>query len=225
MLKKLKAAGAAADAKDTSQAVLDSSRHIWLAGLGAFSRAQAEGTKMFEALVQQGQKLESKTRRVAADTAAAAHGAAKAKVDEVSKGVGGTWDKLEQVFEDRVARALSKLGVYTQNDVQRLAQRVDALSEAVNELIKASGGGAKTAGETAKKPARKPARKAAGTKPAARAKTMTAKARAGEETPDRRKRRRLPPDRMTPLRTGRRLRALRPVRRRDRRRCRGVSRG
>ena len=40
---------------------------------------------------------------------------------------GGTWDKLEQVFEDRVARALSKLGVYTQNDVQRLAARVDEL--------------------------------------------------------------------------------------------------
>ena len=63
---------------------------------------------------------------------------------------GGTWDKLEQVFEDRVARALSKLGVYTQNDVQRLAVRVDELAAAVNKLVKApaSGGGtnpAKTA--------------------------------------------------------------------------------
>ena len=52
---------------------------------------------------------------------------------------GGTWDKLEQVFEDRVARALSKLGVHTQSDVERLAERVDALSEAVNELVKATG--------------------------------------------------------------------------------------
>ena len=51
---------------------------------------------------------------------------------------GGTWDKLEQVFEDRVARALAKLGVYTQNDVQRLAERVDELSDSVNRLIKAS---------------------------------------------------------------------------------------
>ncbi len=34
---------------------------------------------------------------------------------------GGTWDKLEQVFEDRVARALSRLGVHTQSDVERLA--------------------------------------------------------------------------------------------------------
>jgi poly(hydroxyalkanoate) granule-associated protein len=144
MLKKAKAeatgkpAGEGKD-KDISQSVLDSSRQIWLAGLGAFSRAQAEGTKVFETLVKQGEALESKTRKAASDTAAMARGAATAKVREVQKGVGGTWDKLEQVFEDRVERALSKLGVYTQNDVVRLSQRVDALSDAVNELIKATG--------------------------------------------------------------------------------------
>ena len=71
---------------------------------------------------------------------------------------GGTWDKLEQVFEARVARALSKLGVHTQNDVQRLTERVDALSDAVNELIKATGakpkarGRAATGGKTKKTP-------------------------------------------------------------------------
>jgi poly(hydroxyalkanoate) granule-associated protein len=150
MLKKAKAGPAdqeTGEGKDMSQAVLDSSRHIWLAGLGAFSRAQAEGMKVFETLVKQGEVLESKTRRAAADTAAAAKGVAKAKVSEVKHGVGGTWDKLEQVFEDRVARALSKLGVHTQTDVQRLTERVNALSEAVNELIKSTGG----------KPGRRPA--------------------------------------------------------------------
>ena len=140
MLKKAKAGMSGKDAGgDMAQAVLDSSRQIWLAGLGAFARAQAEGTKVFESLVKQGESLETKTRKAAADTAALARGAATAKAKEVQKGVGGTWDKLEQVFEDRVARALSKLGVYTQNDVERLAQRVDVLSEAVNELIKATG--------------------------------------------------------------------------------------
>ena len=53
---------------------------------------------------------------------------------------GGTWDKLEQVFEDRVERALSKLGVYTQNDVQRLSARVDELADAVNKLLKPTRG-------------------------------------------------------------------------------------
>ena len=122
--------------------------------------------RMFENLVKQGEALESKTRQAASDTAAAARGAAKAKVTEVKNGVGGTWDKLEQVFEARVGRALSKLGVHSQADVERLAQRVDALSEAVNELIKASGSrpaakATKAQGKTRKAPARRAAKKSA----------------------------------------------------------------
>lgn len=147
MLKKAKAeaaaeersAGGAAQRKATADSVLESSRQIWLAGLGAFARAKDEGMKAFETLVQQGQALETRTRKAASDTASAARDAAQAKAKEMQARAGGTWDKLEQVFEDRVARALSRLGVYTQSDVERLAARVDALSEAVNELIKVTG--------------------------------------------------------------------------------------
>lgn len=149
MLKKAKAEakagsertkGATGGGKDFAQGIRDSSRQIWLAGLGAFSRAQAEGMKMFESLVEQGQNLESRTKRAASETATAAAGMAAQKAKEMQRKAGGTWDKLEQVFEDRVARALSKLGVHTQADVERLSQRVEALSEAVNELIKAGSG-------------------------------------------------------------------------------------
>jgi poly(hydroxyalkanoate) granule-associated protein len=167
MLKRAKAqmAGEPAEsAKDLSQSVLNSSHQIWLAGLGAFSRAQAEGMKVFETLVRQGERLEEKTRRAASDTAAAARGAARAKAKEMQQMAGGTWDKLEQVFEDRVERALSKLGVYTQNDVQRLAARVDELSDAVNALLKA-------AGKPVAKPAAEPAKKRAPAKAPAAAKT------------------------------------------------------
>jgi poly(hydroxyalkanoate) granule-associated protein len=143
MLKKARAeqsGEATAGGKDSSKGVLESSRQIWLAGLGAFSRAQAEGMKMFETLVRQGEAVETKTREAASHTASAARHAAQAKAREVQQMAGGTWDKLEKVFEDRVARALSRLGVHTQSDVDRLAARVDALSEAVNRLIQASGG-------------------------------------------------------------------------------------
>ncbi len=142
MLKKMKAETAhasAGGAKVTPQSVLESSRQIWLAGLGAFARAQAEGMKVFESLVKQGEALESRTKQAARDTATAATDAAKARAKDMQAMAGGTWDKLEQVFEDRVARALGKLGVHTQSDVERLAERVDSLSEAVNELIKATG--------------------------------------------------------------------------------------
>jgi poly(hydroxyalkanoate) granule-associated protein len=147
MLKKAKAEQAAAEAgaaketpkgtaRDAAQGVLDSSHQIWLAGLGAFSQAKQEGTKLFETLVKQGEQLQDRTKRVATETAVAARGAATAKAKEMQQMAGGTWDKLEQVFEDRVAKALSKLGVYTQNDVQRLAARVDELADAVNKLVK-----------------------------------------------------------------------------------------
>ena len=138
MLKKAKAemeSGDSGSAKDTAQGVFDSSHKIWLAGLGAFSRAQREGAKVFESLVKQGEELQSRTKQAASETASAARGVAAAKAKEMQEMAGGTWDKLEQVFEDRVARALSKLGVYTQNDVQRLAARVDELAAAVNKLV------------------------------------------------------------------------------------------
>ena len=143
MLKKAKAkldAGEAGSAPDLSETVRNSSHQIWLAGLGAFSRVQQEGGKVFEALVKQGEKLQDRTKQVAAETAAAARGAATTKAKEMQQMAGGTWDKLEQVFEDRVARTLSKLGVYTQNDVQQLTARVDLLAEAVNKLLKTSDG-------------------------------------------------------------------------------------
>jgi poly(hydroxyalkanoate) granule-associated protein len=168
MLKKAKAqAGnegrSDAQGKALADTVLESSRQIWLAGLGAFSRAQAEGGKLFDALVQQGQALETRTRQAASDTASAARDAAQSKAKEMQAKAEGTWDKLEQVFEARVARALSRLGVHTQSDVQRLAERVDALSESVNELIKATGGKAPAARTRARKstPAKRTVAKAA----------------------------------------------------------------
>jgi len=142
MLKKAKAelnAQASDSGKNMAQSVLDSSHQIWLAGLGAFAKAQQGGTQVFEALVKQGRGVEAKTRDVAAQTAEAARGAAKAKAKEMQAMAEGTWDKLEQVFENRVARALARLGVYTSSDLQKLTDRVDELAEAVNMLLKAQG--------------------------------------------------------------------------------------
>jgi len=146
MLKKAKAelgAQPSDPTKGLAQAVLDSSHQIWLAGLGAFAKAQQGGAKVFETLVKQGEGLEAKTRSAATQTAEAARDAAKAKAKEMQTIAGGTWDKLEEVFEKRVARALGRLGVYSAADVQKLTERVDELSERVNALLKAQGGGAK----------------------------------------------------------------------------------
>jgi len=126
-------------AKGLAQAIFDSSHQIWLAGLGAFAKTQQGGMKVFEALVKQGENIEAKTRAAAAQTAEAARGAASAKAKEMQAIAGDTWDKLEQVFEKRVERALGRLGIYSAADVKRLTERVDQLSQAVNALLKAQG--------------------------------------------------------------------------------------
>ena len=151
--------------KGISKAVLESSHQIWLAGLGAFAKAQQGGKQVFDMLVKQGEVLEAKTRSAAAQTADAAREAAKAKAKEMQTMAGGTWDKLEQVFEDRVSRALARLGVYTSADVERLSERVNELSEAVNALLKAQG--------IRRKPPASPAQKAVRNATRAAAKTVS----------------------------------------------------
>ena len=151
--------------KDT---VRESAQEIWLAGLGAFSKAQAEGTKVFEALVKEGAGLQQKTRALAEDKLAGMTGNVARAASQWTKTANdltgkaqstatGTWDKLEQVFEDRVARALTSLGVPTQRDVQALSKRVEELTAAVGGL----GGRPVRAAAAKKAPAKKAVRKAA----------------------------------------------------------------
>jgi len=123
MVKKLKSlAGGAAD-NQFAQTVKDSAQQIWLAGLGAFVKAQAEGMKAFNSLVKEGETLQSRTSK-----------AASARVAEAAAKASGTWDKLEQVFEDRVARSLSSLGVPTKKDIETLSKRVAELTDVVQKL-------------------------------------------------------------------------------------------
>jgi len=123
MVKKLKAIAGGAGDKQFAQTVKDSAQQIWLAGLGAFVKAQAEGMKAFNTLVKEGETLQSRTSKVASS-----------KVAEAAAKASGTWDKLEQVFEDRVARSLSSLGVPTKKDIETLSKRVAELTEVVQKL-------------------------------------------------------------------------------------------
>ena len=103
--------------------IRDSAQQIWLAGLGAYGKAQEEGNKVFDALVREGEAIQAKTRKVAED-----------KVSEMAAKATGTWDKLEQVFENRVSKALNSLGVPTKSDIEDLAARVAVLTTEVEKL-------------------------------------------------------------------------------------------
>ena len=153
---KLGAIASTLSEQPSAKQVMESAQQIWLAGLGAFSKAQNEGRKVFDTLVKRGEKIEQHTRTVAEATIETAK-------EQASKTIGmatGKFDKLEQVFEDRVHKSLNRLGVLTSKDVEALSGQVAELSEAVRALL---------AQEKRPAVAKKPvAKKPAATKPAAR---------------------------------------------------------
>src|SRR5450830_532174 len=117
MVKKLK--GLTED-KELASAVRSSAQQIWQAGLGAFAKAQEEGGKVFAKLVKEGTDLQKRTQKLAEDKVSGVTDTVTKIADNVSKQASGSWDKLEQVFEDRVSRSLSSLGVPTRKDIQAL---------------------------------------------------------------------------------------------------------
>jgi poly(hydroxyalkanoate) granule-associated protein len=135
MVKKMKsAADVKADNSQLAAAVKESAQQIWLAGLGAFAKAQEEGTKVFETLVKEGGSIQMRTRAVAEEKLGEVTGKVTKVAGEVSKQATQSWDKLEQVFEQRVERALNRLGVPTSKEIQALIARVEELNASVQAL-------------------------------------------------------------------------------------------
>jgi len=119
--------------KVAGKSIMESAQQIWLAGLGAFAKAQGEGSRLFDTLMKEGAGLEQKTRKIAGKVDEV-RGAVESGVTQVRERTQETWDKLEQVFENRVSRALGKLGVPGRKELEDLARRVDELNREVKRL-------------------------------------------------------------------------------------------
>ncbi|HYD79275.1 MAG TPA: phasin family protein [Paucimonas sp.] len=167
MVKKLKALSKSDD-KQLADAVRTSAQQIWQAGLGAFAKAQEEGGKVFAKLVKEGTALQKRTQQFAEGRVGDVTKTVTKVADNVSKQASGSWDKLEQVFEDRVSRSLTSLGVPTKKDIQALTKRVEELNKAVAALSGKKPAAAKPAAKKAvkKATAKKAAPKAASAKKA-----------------------------------------------------------
>lgn len=174
MVKKLHKSSTANPASALGGTVKDSAQQILQAGLGAFAKAQVEGAKALETLVKDSASIQRKTKAAAEGKISEATSKMTHMANDISKQASGQWDKLENIFEERVAKALNKLGVPSAKDVAALIDRIDALNKAVQAMAgKTAAPAAKTAAPKASpKAAAKPAVK----KPAAK-KTAAKKAR------------------------------------------------
>lgn len=117
-----------------AQTVKDSAQQIWLAGLGAFAKAQGEGGKVFETLIKEGVNLQRKTQAAAEEKLGDVAGKMSAMAGEVGSKANAQWDKLETIFEERTARAMGRLGVPAAKDLAALVDRVAALEASLAAL-------------------------------------------------------------------------------------------
>ncbi|MDF1480466.1 phasin family protein [Extensimonas sp. H3M7-6] len=162
-----------------ARTVQDSAQQIWLAGLGAFAKAQEEGSKVFEALVKEGLDIQRKTQKAAQEKITEAATRMSSLTSELGSHGLGSFDKLESIFEERVAQALGKLGVPTAHDLRALQERMDALTHSLNR--------ATAQRSAAATPRTTTARRSADQTPAEAAPPQTPVAAPGRPTPRARK--------------------------------------
>jgi poly(hydroxyalkanoate) granule-associated protein len=155
MVKKVNksAASAPKSSADMAQTIKDSAQQIWQAGLGSFSKAQGEGSKMFETLVKEGLAVQRKTQAAAEEKISEATNKMAGMANDLTSKATSKWGKLEDIFEERVAKALNKLGVPSAKDIDALIARIDELNKAVGKMGAKAPATAKSAVKTVAKKA------------------------------------------------------------------------
>lgn len=120
--------------------LLYSAHQIWLAGLGAMSRAQAGAPKVFDELMREGSKLQGgaldAAQKVVMQAFQGAQKSVNQRVDTVKEQASETWDNLEKIFQTRVQRAMHQLGMPTAEEITALSRRVNALAASVEKLAR-----------------------------------------------------------------------------------------
>lgn len=115
---------------NVAENIMGSANEIWLAGLGAFAKAQQEGVKIFNKLVDEGKGLE----KVIKENSQSATKEVKSTVNKVTGKATQSWDKLENIFETRVEKALKKLDVPTSSEISALLNKIETLATEVSKL-------------------------------------------------------------------------------------------
>ena len=116
---------AATSGQRFSRGVMDSAQQIWLAGLGALSRTQQEGGKFFDALVEEGVRIQEKTHAYTQEQMKQA----TPWMETARKRTSAAMGKIEQAFDERLAHAMKRMNMPSHQDVQDLSARIDALAQ------------------------------------------------------------------------------------------------
>jgi len=113
---------------------------IWLAGLGALSKARNGAPQLLDELIAEGARVQDETRGAAQEAIGGLLGEVKATIDarvnQMRDQAGDAYENLEKIFQSRVHRALNQLGVPSAEDVDMLGKRVDELNANIGKLTR-----------------------------------------------------------------------------------------
>jgi poly(hydroxyalkanoate) granule-associated protein len=139
----------------TQERLLGTVHQVWLAGLGAVSKAQSGAPKLLDDLVTEGARVHARASKA---TDAAVRGAVSnaqnailSRVEDVRGKATDAFENLEKVFETRVHRALKQLGVPSAEEIAGLSKRVDALNANIEKMSRKRTAGQKPRASTTRK--------------------------------------------------------------------------
>ncbi len=128
------------DTKETTKGVLAEvkqyTRKAWLAGLGAYARAGQEGYDYFKELVKTGETVEKDGKKLVNKKMNAVNERVDDLKSDAVQAVEGRLEQIENAFDQRVARALNRLGMPSRHDLDALSVRLEQLSALVEHAVK-----------------------------------------------------------------------------------------
>lgn len=128
------------DTKETTKGVLAEvkqyTRKAWLAGLGAYARAGQEGYDYFKELVKTGETVEKDGKKLVNKKIDAVNERVDDLKSDAVQAVEGRLEQIENAFDQRVARALNRVGMPSRNDLDALSVRLEQLSALVEHAAK-----------------------------------------------------------------------------------------
>lgn len=139
----------------------------FLAGLGALANAQKAGSKAFDKLVEQGKSFSRQTTDKSEELIGDVQSAIRSMASGAQSKASGLLEqmretpqveKIQGVFDARVADTLNRLGVASKQDIEALNDKLDRL---VDTYAKKKRAAQKKRAVTKKRNAKKAARKAA----------------------------------------------------------------
>ncbi len=105
-------------------------KEVWLAGLGALSAVEEEGSKLFRNLVVRGEEFESKRKEQISEL----WDEVSERYDEVGNRVGEKFEKVEETIEKSIRSVITEMGIPTRKEVEELSNKVDELIKKVNQM-------------------------------------------------------------------------------------------